>query len=94
VVKKSTVLLSFAVICNVSHTFAQGPQFGGIPQSVTKAVQAEWRRFSDTELPCIEQTLRQRGMIISGPTDQGIPPSGAQIAAERVQSYRRFLVTA
>jgi hypothetical protein len=54
VVKQSTVLLSFAVICNVSHASAQSLLFGGIPQwVVTKAVQAEWRRFSDTETTCI-----------------------------------------
>jgi hypothetical protein len=84
VVKQSTVLLSFAVICNVSHAFAQSPQFGRILQSVvTKAVQAEGRRFSDTEMTCIEQTLRQRGSSISAPMEGGIPPSDAQIAAER-----------
>jgi hypothetical protein len=84
VVKQSAVLLSFAVICNVSHAFAQSPQFGGILQSVvTKAVQAEWRRFSDTEITCIEQTLRQRASSISAPIDRGIPPSDAQIAVER-----------
>jgi hypothetical protein len=48
VLKQSTVLLSFAVICNVSHTFAQSPRFGGQP--ITKAVQAEWRRFSDADM--------------------------------------------
>jgi hypothetical protein len=58
-------------------------QLGGIPQSVAKAVQAEWRSFSDPEIPCIEQTLGQRGSIISAPIDQGIYPSDAQIAAER-----------
>jgi hypothetical protein len=52
-VKQSTVLLSVAVICNVGLAFAQSPQFGGIPQwVVTKAVQVEWRRFSDTEMTC------------------------------------------
>jgi hypothetical protein len=81
VLKQSTVLLSFAVICNVSHTFAQSPRFGGQP--ITKAVKAEWRRFSDAEITCIEQTLRQRGSTISTPGDQGIPPSDAQVAAER-----------
>jgi hypothetical protein len=84
VMKHSTVLLSFAVICNVSHTFAQSPQFNGISQSITKAVQAEWRRFSDTEITCIGPPLPQRGSTILAPTDQGIPPSDAQIAAERV----------
>jgi hypothetical protein len=83
-VKQSTVLLSVAVICNVGLAFAQSPQFGGIPQwVVTKAVQVEWRRFSDTEMTCIEQTLRQRGSTMSAPIGQGIPPSDAQIAAER-----------
>jgi hypothetical protein len=73
VVKQSTILLSFAVICNVNHTFAQSSQFGGILQSVTKAVEA----VSDDEIPCIEQTVRQRGSIISGPKGHGIPPSDA-----------------
>ena len=84
-VKQSTVLLSFAVIFNVSHAFAQGLQFAGIPQSsiVAKAAQAEWRQFSDTEITCIKQTLRQRGFTSSAPIDPGIPPSDAQIAAER-----------
>ena len=60
-VKQSTVLLSFAVICNVSHGFAQSPQFGGILQSVvTKAVQAEGRRFSDTE------SVRKQGGVVAG----------------------------
>jgi hypothetical protein len=84
VVKQSAVLLTFAVIYNVSHAFAQSPQFGGIQQSVvTKAIQAEWRRFSDTEISCIELTLRQRASSISAPMDRDIPPSDAQIAAER-----------
>jgi hypothetical protein len=84
VVKQSAVLLSFAVICNVSNASAQIPQFGGILQSVvTKAVRAEWRGFSDIEITCIEQTLRQRASNISAPIDRGIPPSDAQIAVER-----------
>jgi hypothetical protein len=84
VVKQSTVLLSFAVICNLSHAFAQIPQFGGFLQSVaTKAAQAEWRGLSDVQMTCIEQTLWQRGSAISAPTDWNIPPSDAWIAAER-----------
>jgi hypothetical protein len=79
VVKHSTVLLSFAVICNVNHTFAQSPLFGGILQSVTKAVQA----VSDNEIPCIEQTVGRRGSIILAPMDHGIPPADAQIAVQR-----------
>jgi hypothetical protein len=83
VVKLSTILLSFAIICNVSHTIAQSPQFDGISQSITQAVQAERKRFSDTEIACIEQIPRRRGSTISALIDQGIPPSDAQIAAER-----------
>jgi hypothetical protein len=93
VVKHSIVVLSFAVICNVSHTFAQSPRFGGNPQSITKAVQAEWRRFSDTEITCIEQTLHQPGSTISTPTDQGIPLSDAQIAAESASCRNQIAQT-
>jgi hypothetical protein len=83
-VKQSAVLLSFAVICNVSHAFAQSPQFQEILQSVvTKAVQAEPWRFSDTEITCEEQTLGHRASSISAPLAWGVPTSDAQMAAER-----------
>jgi hypothetical protein len=84
VVKQSSVLVSFAAICNVSHTFAQSPQFGGSLQSlVSKAVQAEWRRLSDAEMTCIEQPLWQQRSAISASTDRNIAPSDSRIAAER-----------
>jgi hypothetical protein len=93
VVKHSIVVLSFAGICNVSHTFAQSPRFGGNPQSITEAAQAEWRRFSDTEITCVEQTLHQPGSTISTSTDQGIPVSYAQIAAERAPCRNQIAQT-
>jgi hypothetical protein len=46
-------------------------------------LQRQRRSFSNAAIPCIEQTLRQRGSIISDPIDQGIYPSDAQFAAKR-----------
>lgn len=58
--------------------------FGGIMQgAITQTTQAEWRKLSQNELSCVDQTLRRRGSNLQTAIQQGVSPSDPRIADVR-----------
>ena len=50
--------------------------FGTIVQTtMVQATQAQWRKLPPSELSCVEDNLRQRGISLQALTMNGIPPS-------------------
>jgi hypothetical protein len=93
VVRHPAALLSLAVLCNGSDALARNPRdvfnrFADIPQSVvTKAVQGEWRKSPDAEIPCVGRNVRPGGSSKSALIEQGIPHSDGGVARERASCW-------
>ena len=83
---KTALYISVSLVASGTSVYAQNAtdilnMFGGIMQSaVTQAAQVEWRKLSQNELSCVDQTLRQRGSDLQTAIRQGITPSDARIA--------------
>jgi hypothetical protein len=94
VVRRTAALLSLAVLCNGSDALARNPRdvfnrFAGIPQSVvTKAVQGEWRKSPDAEIPCVGRNVRPGGSSKPALIEQGIPHSDGGVARERASCWK------
>jgi hypothetical protein len=83
---KTALYVSLVLVGGCASAFAQNANdvmrlFGGIMQgAISQATQAEWRKLPQSELSCVDQTLRQRGSDLTDVIRQGITPSDARIA--------------
>ena len=81
--------LSFCFAVDCTSALAQNQNdflkvFTGIMQPVAvQAAQTEWRKLSQNELSCMDQTLRERGSDLRTAIRQGTMPSDARIADVR-----------
>lgn len=58
--------------------------FGGIMQpAIAQGALAQWRRLPETEISCIDRTLRTRGVSVQILVQRGVGPSDEQISEVR-----------
>jgi hypothetical protein len=78
------VLVGSVVGCN--SVYAQNASdffnfFGGVAQTfIIQTTLAEWKKLPQSELSCVDQTLRQQGSNLQEAIREGVPPSDPRIA--------------
>jgi hypothetical protein len=86
---KTVVCVLVGLLAGCTSTYAKNANdimniFGGIMQStIAQATQAEWKKLPQSELTCVDQTLRRRGSDLQAAIRQGITPSDPRIADVR-----------
>jgi hypothetical protein len=95
----ATIVTAIIAVCAPStaqNTVAQNAGdiinlFGGIVQStIAQATQSEWRKLSENEIACVDQTLHQRGSSLQALIRQGITPFDARVADVRSTCRNQF----
>lgn len=83
------LLLSFIIVLPQAATAQQQDVFGlfggMIRSGISAAIQADWERLPNSEVACIDATLRQRGSSINDMVHQGVSPSDPRMAGFRSQ---------
>jgi hypothetical protein len=83
------LLLSLIVVVPQAATAQQQDVFklfgGMIKSGIAAATQADWERLPNSEVACVDATLRQQGSSINDMVRQGVSPSDSRMAGFRNQ---------